>query len=99
MKWFYVLLITILPITVEAHTIVCHSYAQLTSNFQIFYKESLTHRGFTETNDGRVFILEIWQDKEYSTFSIIWVRADGVACILQTGKELKEVEGAFDEPT
>jgi len=98
MKWLLVLLITIMPLTASAHGMKCANYFKLKSDFNIFYGERTTHRGYLETVEGPIIGIEIWEAKDKSTFSIILLYPDGNSCIVVTGQKLKWLKDAWDEP-
>ena len=64
------------------------------------YGESITGEGLV-TMGGVPAILQVWSSAETGTFSVVIIRADGIACLMAVGEHWIEVEplAAPDDPT
>ena len=99
MKWLLALFITIFSSQAFAHVLVCLAYPEIAQVLTTQYKEQVTHRGFIETKDGTTYIVEIWETEEKSTFSIVRMTSDGVACIDMFGQQLYLVKDTRNDET
>jgi len=99
MKWLLALLITIIPMTARSHAITCFDYGLFANQLRTVYGEERTHTGIAKSREMSTVIVEIWESKDHSTFSVLVVYPNGVACLPVSGENLKFDEDAFNEPT
>jgi hypothetical protein len=64
----------------------CAPQEYLAAQMQERYGETLAHSGLTDGGN----IVEIWASRETGTWTVLLIAADGMACVVQTGKHWQD---------
>lgn len=98
MKWL-LLLALIIPSVAQAHQMRCAPYADLSGTLIEVFRERKTHIGIAEDIRGSTLLVEIWQNRDKSSFTILIVHPNGLACLGTTGKSLEFLKDTWNEQT
>lgn len=79
----------------------CLPRVDLAAALRSKYGESVTGEGLTRIQGGVPAVLQIWSSPESGTFTVVIVRASGLACVMAVGENWMVMEPLVspDDPT